>query len=71
MIRPKNTMNSRKFEKMLKIICVVAVILAVLCLIGGWFYNKKFKVNENNGGESENVSLDGSGGENVGDDIFM
>ena len=70
MIRPKNTMNSRKFEKMLKIICVVTVILAILCLVGGWFYNKKFGISENSGGDGENASLDGSGSENVGDDIF-
>ena len=64
-------MNSKKFEKMLKIICVVAVILAVLCLVGGWFYNKKFGVSGNGGGDGEGVSLDGSGGENVGDDVFV
>lgn len=59
-------MNSRKFERLLKIICIIAVILSVLCVIGGWFYSKKFGnvVNENVGNEGENETKN----ENI--DIF-
>jgi len=62
----KNTMNSRKFERLLKIVCVIAVILSVLCVIGGWFYSKKIENvgNENMKNEGENETKN----ENI--DIF-
>jgi uncharacterized protein YpmB len=60
-------MNSRKFERLLKIICIITVILSVLCVIGGWFYSKKFgnvENNENMKNEGENETKN----ENI--DIF-
>ena len=62
-------MNSKKFERLLKIICIIAVILSVLCVIGGWFYSKKFGNVENVGNENmKNEGENETKNENI--DIF-
>jgi uncharacterized protein YpmB len=43
-------MKSIKFEKLLKIISVITLILIVICFISGWIYSKKINsvaINEN------------------------
>ena len=63
-------MKLRKFEKSLKIISVVTVVMMILSIIMGWIYNKKIE----NAAKNEFGNIEGSEGGSVGnvgsDDVF-
>ena len=59
-------MKSRKFEKLLKIISMITIVMMFLFIIIGWIYNKKIE----NAVKNENSEIkieEGNGNEN---DVF-
>ena len=63
-------MKPRKFEKLLKIMSVLAVVMMVLCVIAGWIYNKKIENATKNEFSGNVEGVEGGNLEGGGDDVF-
>lgn len=61
-------MKSRKFEKLLKTISIITIVLMVLFMIIGWIYNKKIENAIKN--EGSDVKMEGGNVEEKNDDVF-
>ena len=65
-------MKSNKFERLLKIISVITLILIVICFISGWIYSRKINstiINENIE-HLENKNVENMENKDNGIDIF-
>lgn len=63
-------MKSRKFEKLLKIISIITIVMMFLFIIIGWIYNKKIEnavKNENSEIKIEEGNVNENGN---GNDVF-